>query len=251
MMKGIILAGGTGSRLFPLTKVINKNLLPIGRYPMILHLLAKIKETGIKDIVIVSGREHMGQITSLLGNGQEFGLNLIYKIQDRPGGIAEALGVCEEVVGDDKSLVILGDNIFKDNINQYVKKFMKQDKGAKVLLKEVNDPKRYGIANIEGDRIIDIEEKPKIPKTNYCVTGIYMYDPMVFDVVKTLKPSNRGELEITDVNNWYVKNSLLTYDTLKGWWIDAGTFSSLHTANNLANDIDLADILKVNGGDME
>lgn len=242
-MKGIILAGGTGSRLFPLTKVTNKHLLPVGKYPMIYYLMAKMKEADIRDIMIVSGKEHMGSVVNLLGSGYEYGVNFTFKIQDRPGGIAEALGLCEEFVGDDSCTVILGDNIFEDSIWEYVKKFKDQKNGAKVLLKEVKDPQRYGIAEIKGNKIVGIEEKPKKPKSNYCVTGIYMYDSRVFDVIKGLKPSKRGELEITDVNNWYVNDGSLTCDILKGWWTDAGTFTSLLNANILASKIDLEYIL--------
>ncbi|QEK12490.1 spore coat protein [Crassaminicella thermophila] len=242
-MKGIILAGGTGSRLYPLTKVTNKHLLPVGKYPMIHHLVAKMKQASIKDIMVISGKEHMGSVVSLLGSGYEYGVNFTFRIQDQPGGIAQALGLCESFVKNDKCIVILGDNIFEDNINQYVKNFEKQEKGAKILIKQVKDPTRYGIAELKNNKIINIEEKPKKPKSTYCVTGIYMYDPRVFDIIKTLKPSNRGELEITDVNNWYIQDGSLTYDILNGWWTDAGTFHSLLDANILAKDIDLEHIL--------
>lgn len=242
-MKGVILAGGTGSRLFPLTQVINKHLLPVGRYPMIYHSIAKIKQAGINDIIIILGKEHMETIVSLLGSGCEYGVNFTYRIQDQSGGIAQALGLCEDFIGKDKCVVILGDNIFADNIRDYVYNFQRQDKGAKVLIKQVKDPERYGIAEFEGDKIINIEEKPKMPKSNYCVTGIYMYDCRVFDIIKTLKPSNRGELEITDVNNWYVKNGTVTYDILQNWWTDAGTFQSLAYANELSKDTNLDYIL--------
>ncbi|TCO73635.1 sugar phosphate nucleotidyltransferase [Marinisporobacter balticus] len=242
-MKGIILAGGTGSRLYPLTKVTNKHLLPVGKYPMILYLIAKMRQAGIIDIMIISGKEHMGAVVNLLGSGYEYGVNFTFRIQDQPGGIAQALGLCEEFVNDDKCIVMLGDNVFEDNINQYVENFEGQKKGAKILIKQVNDPTRYGVAALKGNKIIGIEEKPKTPKSNYCVTGIYMYDHSVFNVIKTLKPSNRGELEITDVNNWYIKDNSLTYDILNGWWTDAGTFHSLLNANILTQDIDLAHIL--------
>lgn len=242
-MKGIILAGGTGSRLFPLTKVTNKHLLPIGKYPMIYHLIAKLKQADIKDIMIISGKEHMGSVVNLLGSGHEFGVRFTFRIQDRPGGIAQALGLCEEFVGKDKCVVLLGDNIFEDNIHEYVKSFENQRKGSKVLLKEVDNPKRYGVPQLNRNKVIKIEEKPDNPKSNYCVTGIYMYDNRVFDVIKNLKPSNRGELEITDVNNWYISENSLTYDILKGWWTDAGTFSSFMNANILTKDVNLDDIL--------
>lgn len=242
-MKGIILAGGTGSRLFPLTKVTNKHLLPVGKYPMIDHIIAKMKEANIDDIMVISGKEHMGAVVNLLGSGYDYGVKFTYRIQDRPGGIAQALGLCKEFVGNDKCVVILGDNIFADSIAPFVEHFKNQEKGAKILIQKVNDPERYGVAEIKGDNIVSIEEKPKKPKSNYCVTGIYMYDSRVFDVVRTLKPSGRGELEITDVNNWYIKDGSLTYDVLKNWWTDAGTFESLAYANNLAKDINLDHIL--------
>ncbi len=242
-MKGIILAGGTGSRLFPLIKVTNKHLLPVGKYPMIYYLIAKMKQADIIDIIIVSGKEHMGAIVKLLGSGYEYGVKYTFKIQDQPGGIAEALGLCEEFVGKDCCTVILGDNIFEDDIYEYVKNFEKEGEGAELLLKKVSDPERYGIAQVRNGRIISIEEKPENPKSNYCVTGIYIYDNRVFKVIKELKPSDRGELEITDVNNWYLKDGSLSYDIMKGWWTDAGTFNSLMNANILAKDIDLDYIL--------
>ncbi|MDN5301117.1 MAG: glucose-phosphate thymidylyltransferase [Thermoanaerobacteraceae bacterium] len=238
-MKGVILAGGTGSRLFPLTKVTNKHLLPVGKYPMIYYPIYKLIEAGIKEILIVTGKEHMGSVVNLLGSGYEFGVEFTYKIQDQPGGIAQALGLAEHFVNGDKCVVILGDNIFEDNINPYVASFEKQEKGAKVLLKEVPDPERFGVAELKDGMVVSIEEKPKKPKSNYCVTGIYMYDNRVFDIIKTLKPSARGELEITDVNNAYIKDGTLTYDILKGSWTDAGTFESLRRANELSYNIEL------------
>jgi glucose-1-phosphate thymidylyltransferase len=245
-MKGIILAGGTGSRLYPLTKVTNKHLLPVGKYPMIFYLISKMKEAGIQDIMIISGKEHMGSVVNLLGSGYEYGLNFTFRIQDQPGGIAQALGLCEEFVKEDQCVVMLGDNVFYDNISSFVKDFEKQGRGAKILIKQVEDPTRYGVVELRDRQIIGIEEKPQNPKSNYCVTGIYMYDHRVFDVIKTLKPSGRGELEITDVNNWYVREDSLTYDILEGWWSDAGTFHSLLTTNQLAKDMDLDVILNRN-----
>jgi len=238
-MKGIVLEGGTGSRLRPLTKVTNKHLLPVGRYPMIFYPIYKLKEAGIKEILIVTGREHMGDVIELLGSGRDFGLDFTFKVQDRAGGIAEALGLAENFVKDEKCVVILGDNIFEDNISGYVEKFEKQGDGAKVLLKEVENPERFGVAEIRGEKIISIEEKPKKPKSNFAVTGIYIYDSDVFGIIKTLKPSRRGELEITDVNNRYLEMNKLTYDFLKGWWTDAGTFESLFVANKLTKEIEL------------
>lgn len=236
-MKGIILAGGTGSRLFPLTKVTNKHLLPVGRYPMVFHAVKKLKQADIQDILIVTGKEHMGDVVNLLGSGSEMGVCFTYKVQDEAGGIAQALGLAEQFVGDDQMVVILGDNVFADEITPYVDNFREQKKGAKILLQEVHDPKRYGVAELRGDHIISIEEKPKEPKSNYAVTGIYMFDSYVFDIIKTLKPSGRGELEITDVNNAYIKRNELTFDILQGWWTDAGTHESLARANVLAKDI--------------
>ncbi|MFZ5969498.1 MAG: sugar phosphate nucleotidyltransferase [Bacillota bacterium] len=238
-MKGIILAGGTGSRLYPLTQVTNKHLLPVGKYPMIFYLVAKMKLAGIEDIMVISGKEHMGAVVNLLGSGHEYGVNFTFRIQDQPGGIAQALGLCEGFVKEDKCVVMLGDNIFQDNIDKFVMDFEQQEKGAKILIKQVEDPTRYGVVELKDQKVVGIEEKPQKPKSYYCVTGIYMYDHRVFDVIKTLTPSNRGELEITDVNNWYIEDGSLTYDILEGWWSDAGTFSSLLNTNIWAKDIDL------------
>lgn len=232
-MKGIILAGGTGSRLYPLTKVTNKHLLPVGRYPMILHLVAKFKETGIEDILVVTGKEHMGAVVNLLGSGVEYGVKFTFKVQDQAGGIAQALGLAEHFVGSDHCAVLLGDNIFADPISQFVASFQAQGRGAKILLHKVPDPQRYGVAELKAGKIISIEEKPSDPKSSYCVTGIYFYDSTVFNIIKTLKPSGRGELEITDVNNNYIARGEMTYDVLNDWWTDAGTFESLALANNL------------------
>ena len=238
-MKGIILAGGTGSRLYPLTKVTNKHLLPVGKMPMIYYPIYKLKEANITEILIVSGKNHMGSVVNLLGSGYDFGLEFTYKIQDQAGGIAQALELAEQFVGNNKCVVILGDNIFYDNITKYINEFSKQENGAKILLKLVNDPQRYGVAeyDIDTDKIISIEEKPAFPKSDHAVTGIYMYDSEVFNIIKTLKPSDRGELEITDVNNFYLQNGNLTYNLLCGWWTDAGTFNSLAKANELTKNI--------------
>ncbi|MFY0544176.1 sugar phosphate nucleotidyltransferase [Brevibacillus sp. H7] len=236
-MKGIILAGGTGSRLYPLTKVTNKHLLPVGKYPMIFHAIFKLKEADICDILVVTGKEHMGDVVSLLGSGSDLGVSFTYKVQDEAGGIAQALGLAEHFVGQDQMVVILGDNVFSDSIVPYVQNFKEQQTGAKILIQKVPDPQRYGVPQLEGDKIISIEEKPKQPKSSYAVTGIYMYDSKVFDIIKTLKPSNRGEFEITDVNNAYIQKNELTYNILKGWWTDAGTHASLTRANELAKDL--------------
>lgn len=236
-MKGIILAGGTGSRLFPLTKVTNKHLLPVGKYPMIFHAVNKLKKSGIVDILVVTGKEHMGDVVNLLGSGCEMGVTFTYKVQDEAGGIAQALGLAEQFIGNDRMVVILGDNVFADDIAPYVNNFREQEKGAKILLQEVHDPQRYGVAELQGEHIISIEEKPSMPKSNLAVTGIYMFDSSVFNIIKTLVPSGRGELEITDVNNEYIKRNQLTFDVLQGWWTDAGTHASLARANELAKEI--------------
>lgn len=234
-MKGIVLAGGTGSRLFPLTKVTNKHLLPIGKKPMILHPIQKLVEAGIEEILIVTGIEHMGDVVTLLGSGIEYQCRFTYKVQDQAGGIAEALGLAEDFAQGSKICVILGDNIFEDSLAAFIDNFRQQTEGAKLLLKEIPDPQRYGVAEISGSRIVSIEEKPVHAKSSYCVTGIYMYDARVFAVIPHLTPSKRGELEITDVNNYYVNQNNLSYDILPGWWTDAGTFSSYYLANQLVS----------------
>lgn len=236
-MKGVILAGGTGSRLYPISRVTNKHLLPVGRYPMIYYPIAKLKKAGIEDVMIVTGKENAGAFVNLLGSGYEMGLRFTYRIQDQPGGIAQALSLAEGFVGDNKCVVILGDNIFEDEIAGFIDDFRVQEKGCKILIKAVNDPERYGVVEIKDGEIISIEEKAKKPKSNFCVTGIYMYDSKVFDIIKKLKPSARGELEITDVNNEYIKRGTLTFDKLNGWWTDAGTFESLARANELVGNL--------------
>ncbi len=230
-MKGIILAGGTGSRLFPLTKVTNKHLLPVGSKPMIYYPIEKLTGVGIREILIVTGTEHMGDVVSLLGSGKDFGCRFTYKVQDEAGGIAQALGLAENFAGGDPMTVILGDNIFEDDLDRIISAYPGQ--GAAIMLKAVADPTRYGVAELEGDRIVGIEEKPNKPKSDLCVTGIYIYDANVFRYIKTLKPSHRGELEITDVNNHYIKEGRMHYSIMKGWWTDAGTPESLRRANEL------------------
>ncbi len=233
-MKGIILAGGLGSRLFPLTKITNKHLLPVYDKPMIYYPLKTLVEAGITDIMIVTGGDHAGNFLRLLGNGNEFGLKGInYTYQEAEGGIAEALSLTEYFADNDKVVVILGDNLIENNIKDEVEAFRGQPEGARILLKEVQNPERFGVVEFDGDKITDIIEKPEDPKSNYAVTGIYMYDKQVFDFIKTLKPSDRGELEITDVNNMYLAKGQLEYSKLDGWWTDAGTFDSLLHANNL------------------
>jgi glucose-1-phosphate thymidylyltransferase len=236
-IKGVVLAGGLGTRLSPLTRVTNKHLLPIYRKPMIYYPIQKLVKAGLTEIMVVTGGPFAGDFLKLLGNGREFGLKDVhYTYQEGEGGIAQALGLTEHFVDKDRVCVILGDNIFSADISAGVQDYMKQKSGAKIFLKEVDDPERFGVAELKGKAVIGIEEKPKKPKSTFAVTGIYMFDNDVFSVVKTLKPSGRGELEITDVNNHYVKAGTLTYDILDGWWTDAGTFDSLHRANVLVND---------------
>ena len=237
-MKGVVLAGGTGSRLFPLTKVTNKHLLPVGKQPMLLHPIMKLREAGITEICIVTGTEHMGDIVTLLGSGHEYGCDFTYRVQDRAGGIAEALGLVENFAAKGKLCVILGDNIFQDSIVSDVEAFRKQERGGRVLLKQVPDPQRYGVVRMEGDRVVQILEKPKDPPSNWAVTGIYFYDSYCFDVVHGLEPSARGELEITDVNNAYIEQGTLSFGKLQGWWTDAGTFPSWHHANQLVWELE-------------
>ncbi|MBM4339802.1 MAG: spore coat protein [Deltaproteobacteria bacterium] len=233
-MKGVILAGGLGTRLYPLTKVTNKHLLPVYDKPMIYYPIQTLINAGIDDILIVTGGNNAGDFLRLLGNGKEFGLKHInYTYQQGEGGIAEALSLAEFFAAGEGICVVLGDNIIENNIRRAAEAFRKQKGGAKILLKEVPDPHRFGVAEMKGDRIAGIEEKPKQPKSNYAVIGIYFYDPTVFDFIKTLKPSERGELEITDVNNRYIEKGTMTYDILEGWWTDAGTFESLLRANQL------------------
>jgi glucose-1-phosphate thymidylyltransferase len=243
-MKGIILAGGLGTRLHPLTKVTNKHLLPVFKKPMIFYPIETLINAGIHDILIVTGGNNAGDFLRLLGNGRDFGLEHInYTYQEGEGGIAEALGLARYFAGEERVCVILGDNIIEKNIIGAVRSYEKQKSGAKIILKEVPDPGRFGVPVLDGDKVTRIEEKPKKPKSSYAVTGIYMYDKRVFDIIETLKPSERGELEITDVNNAYIESGELTWDILEGWWTDAGTFDSLLRATNLvaesgANRID-------------
>jgi len=232
-LRGVVLAGGTGSRLMPLTKVTNKHLLPIGRKPMIYYPIEKLTSIGIEEILIVTGIEHMGDVVSLLGSGKDFGCRFTYKVQDEAGGIAQALGLAENFAHDHHLIVILGDNIFQASLKGYADEFIAQKTGARILLKQVPNPQRFGVAKLANGRIINVEEKPEKPKSDYAVTGIYFYDLSVFDIIRTLKPSARGELEITHVNDVYIKKGQLAYDILDGWWTDAGTFESLIRANEL------------------
>jgi glucose-1-phosphate thymidylyltransferase len=233
-LKGVVLAGGLGTRLLPLTKVTNKHLLPIYNKPMIYYPIETLVKAGIREILIVTGGNNAGEFLRLLGNGKEFGLkHLNYTYQEGEGGIAEALGLAEHFADEEPIMVILGDNIIEGDILEAVEGFKKDGHGAKILLKEVDDPQRFGVAELKSGRIIKIEEKPSEPKSRYAVTGIYMYDSFVFEIIKGLSPSERGELEITDVNNAYIAKGEMTFDILDGWWTDAGTFESLYRANCL------------------
>ena len=232
-LRGVVLAGGTGSRLMPLTKVTNKHLLGVGQKPMIYYPIEKLTSIGIEEILIVTGVEHMGDVVSLLGSGKDFGCRFTYKVQDEAGGIAQALALAENFAGGQSLAVILGDNVFESSLKSYADRFIAQRTGARILLKQVTEPQRFGVAELSGDKVIGIEEKPKEPKSDYAVTGIYFYDEAVFDIIRTLRPSARGELEITHVNEAYIKKGQLAYDILEGWWTDAGTFESLNRANEL------------------
>jgi glucose-1-phosphate thymidylyltransferase len=233
-MKGVVLAGGTGSRLFPLTQVTNKHLMPIYDKPMIYYPIQTMADAGIDEIMVVTGGRNSGDFLRLLGNGKDFGLKrLNYAYQEGEGGIADALSLAEHFADGDKICVILGDNIIEGDIRKAADAFRSQERGAKILLKEVTDAERFGVAEFRGDKVIGIEEKPMRPKSNYAVTGIYMYDGTVFDKVNKLVPSDRNELEITDVNNFYIHEGTMTFDFLEGWWTDAGTFESLLRAGNL------------------
>lgn len=232
-MKGLILCGGLGTRLFPMTKITNKHLLPVYDKPMVYYPIMTLVEAGIDDIMIVTGGNNAGDFLRLLGNGSEFGLKHInYTYQEKEGGIAEAVGLAEHFAGNDLLTVILGDNILDDSIEKAVGDFEKQGSGGKIFLKKVDDPAQYGVAEIQGDRIVSIEEKPSEPKSNLAVIGVYMYDSTVFEIIRTIKPSGRGELEITDVNNSYIEKGQMTYKIVEGWWGDAGaSIDALYEAN--------------------
>jgi glucose-1-phosphate thymidylyltransferase len=232
-MKGIVLAGGKGLRLYPLTKVTNKHLLPVGNEPMIFNPIKKLKEAGITEIMIITSTEHMGDIVSLLGSGSELGVSLTYRVQEKASGVAHALNLAKDFANGEKIMAILGDNITTASLKPAVENFLNQEKGARVLLKEVSDPSRYGVAALDEKSIIEIQEKPDQPKSNYAVIGYYMYDSSVFDIINQIKPSSRGEFEITDVNNEYIKREELKYDILQDEWTDAGTFESLLEANKI------------------
>jgi glucose-1-phosphate thymidylyltransferase len=237
-MKGIILAGGTGTRLKPLTQILNKHLLPVGPYPMIYWPIIRLRDAGIKEILIITNQHHLSSFIELLGSGKNLNVNLHYEVQvNEGGGIADALLHARKFINEEKFIVLLGDNVFEDSLKPYLKDFQEQDSGARILLKEVKDPARYGVPIIDTlqKKILSIVEKPSKPPSTYCVTGIYMYDQEVFKYIESIHPSNRNELEITDVNNLYIKNNKLQYDILKGWWIDAGTHESLYKAFQYVN----------------
>ncbi|MFC0212417.1 sugar phosphate nucleotidyltransferase [Paenibacillus chartarius] len=232
-MKGVILAGGKGTRLAPMTSIMNKHLLPIGKYPMIHYGIERLAEAGVKDILLLISKQSAGLYCDYVGSGDQFGVRITFRVQEDADGIAGALGLAEGFVQpQDKFVLLLGDNLFDDSLGAYLAAFARQEKGAKVLLKQVDDPRRFGVPELEGDKIKLIEEKPSKPKSSYCVTGIYMYDGTVFEKIRSIRPSRRGELEITDVNNLYAAEGSLTYEILQGWWTDAGTFASLLDASN-------------------
>jgi glucose-1-phosphate thymidylyltransferase len=235
-IRGIVLAGGKVTRLGELTRVTNKHLLPVGPYPMVYHPLKKIVGAGIKDILLVSGTEHMGDFVELLGSGKDHGCSLTYRVQDEAGGIAQALGLAETYCASHRCLVILGDNIFHASVGSILADADKHPDWAWVGLKQVPDPGRYGVAELKGNRVVGIEEKPKAPKSDFAVIGVYIYPTDVFEVIRTLKPSGRGELEITDVNMHYLKAGRLGYSTIAGYWTDAGTLDSLAYANQLVRE---------------
>jgi glucose-1-phosphate thymidylyltransferase len=248
-MKGVVLAGGAGSRLFPLTKITNKHLLPIYDRPMIYYPIQTLVDAGIRDILVVTGGRNSGDFLRLLANGKEFGLKHInYTYQEGEGGIADALGLAEHFADGDRICVVLGDNIIEGSIRSAAERFLAQPSGAHILLKEVPDAERFGVAELAGDRIAGIEEKPARPKSNYAVTGVYMYDGTVFDKIKTLVPSGRGELEITDVNNAFIREGSMSFSFLNGWWTDAGTFDSLLRAANLVASSAKSKEARVEGG---
>lgn len=241
-MKAVILAGGTGTRLMPLTKVTNKHLLPVGDKPMIFHSLEKVRESGIRDVLIVTGIDHMGDIVRLVGSGSDFDLSVTYRVQDKPDGIAGALSLAKDFVGSSKFVVILADNIFRSNISGHAKRFSETSEGScMLLLKEVENPQRFGVATVMNGSIKRIVEKPRDPESNLCITGIYFFDPTVFDKISKIHPSHRGELEISDVNQMFVEEGKCLYDILEGWWTDAGTLPSYNSACQLSWELSCRD----------
>lgn len=236
ILKGIILAAGLGTRLHPLTKVTSKHLLPVGNKPMIYHGIRKLSEAGITDILIVTNPCHVGDFVNALGSGKDFGCDFTYRVQEEAKGIAHALALAEGFAADDRIVVLLGDNIFESSIQSVVSDFHKQQTGARVLLKQVDDPERYGVATLQENKIVAVEEKPKHPKSNYAVIGLYFYDPSVFDIIRSIEPSARGEYEITAVNNVYIEREQLECSFLEGEWVDAGTFDSFAQAHKIITD---------------
>jgi glucose-1-phosphate thymidylyltransferase len=245
-MKGVILAGGSGSRMHPCTKVTNKHLLPVYKEPMIYYPIKTLANAGIRDIMIISGKGHAGDFLNLLGSGKDLGVDLVYDVQEEAGGIAQALKIAEKFVGNDSVTVVLGDNIFEDDIKDFVKQFENQGEGARIFLKEVSmqDARRFGCAIIDGSKVTDVEEKPRDPKSNMAMTGLYMFDSNIFNIISTLRPSFRGELEITDAIEQYVKNGNCYYNEIKGFWSDAGTFESMFNASKYLRDKDIERLLK-------
>jgi len=238
-MKGVILAGGLGTRLLPMTRVTNKHLLPVYDRPMIYYPIQQLVHCGIREILVVTGGEHAGDFLRLLGNGREFGLeHLDYTYQEGEGGIAEALGLAEHFAEGQPVMVVLGDNLFQESLEPAVRAYRSRGRGAQILLKEVADPERFGVAELDGDRVVRIVEKPAEPPTPYAVTGCYFFDARVFEIIGELEPSERGELEITDVNNRYIEWGEMRYRILDGWWTDAGTVESLHRASRLVAAVD-------------
>jgi glucose-1-phosphate thymidylyltransferase len=237
-MKGVILAGGLGTRLSPLTKITNKHLLPVYDRPMIHYPLKTLSDAGVRDILIVTGGNHAGEFLRLLGNGREYGLHEIaYAYQEGEGGIADALSLARPFAKGDRIVVMLGDNIIEGDIRKPIAAFARQERGARILLKKVPDPQRFGVPAFDKNKVTRIDEKPSQPSSDYAVIGIYMYDPGVFEIISTLEPSDRNELEITDVNNAYIRNGVMEHDVLEGWWTDAGTFESLFRANQLVREM--------------
>ena len=240
-MKGVLLAGGSGSRLWPLTKVTNKHLLPVGKLPMIYHAVGKLREAGIREILVVTGREHMGDVVGLLGSGADVGVSFTYRVQDEAGGIAQALALAEPFAAGGPVLVILGDNVFEDSLVEQVERFRTQGTGARVMLTSVEDAHRFGVATLDerGERVLRVVEKPREPESDLVVSGIYFYDARVYDIIRTLSPSPRGEFEITDVNNAYIAADAMSFGLLRGWWSDAGTPESYLRANRLCRAMSL------------
>ena len=236
MRKGVILAGGTGSRLKPLTDVTNKHLLPVGEKPMILHLVCKMVDVGITEILVITGTEHMGDMISLLGSGEKYGCSFTFKVQENANGIADALRLAKNFIVDDDFIVLLGDNMFEDGLENYIKQYYESGCDCMLLLKKVPDPERYGVAVINDGVLVKAVEKPLEPISDLCITGIYMYDSSVFNRISKLKPSSRGEYEITEVNNSYIKDMSVSFCVMDGWWTDAGTHESYRKANLLVSE---------------